>query len=133
MREVIVIGAGPAGNIAAHRLASLGHSVLVLDWRQDIGDKLCTGIIGTECADRFPPQEAHVYLRANTATVVSPRGNRYRVVRDEPQAYVIDRVAYVDEMARQAIAAGAEYELGVRVSNVEVTEGGVSVLGCAGP
>ena len=133
MREVIVIGAGPAGNIAAYRLASLGHSVLVLDWRQDIGDKLCTGIIGTECADRFPPQEAHVYLRANTATVVSPRGNRYRVVRDEPQAYVIDRVAYVDEMARQAMAAGAEYELGVRVSNVEITDGGVSVVGCAGP
>ena len=129
----MVIGAGPAGNIAALRLAGLGHSVVVLDRRQDIGDKLCTGIIGTECASHFPPQEAHVYHEASTATVVSPRGNRYRVVRKEPQAYVIDRVAYVDDMARQAMAAGAEYELGVRVSAIEVNDRMVSVVGCTGP
>ena len=50
MEDVIVIGAGPAGNNTALRLASLGYGVTVVDWRKRIGDKLCTGIVGAECA-----------------------------------------------------------------------------------
>ena len=40
MHDVIVIGAGPAGNMAALRLADVGRDVVVLDWRSDVGDKL---------------------------------------------------------------------------------------------
>lgn len=128
MHDVVIVGAGPAGNIAALNLAGLGYRVAVVDWRHDIGDKLCTGIIGAECADRFPPEEAHVYREARTATLVSPVGKRYRIVRSEPQAFIIDRVAYVGTLAQRAIDAGAEYELGFRVANIEVTHRGVSVL-----
>ena len=48
MYDVIIVGAGPAGNITASKLASLGYRVAVLDQRHEIGDKLCTGIIGVE-------------------------------------------------------------------------------------
>ena len=135
MHDVMVIGAGPAGNIAALRLAGLGYRVAVLDWRHRIGDKLCTGIIGTECVERFPPDEAHVYRRASSAVVVSPAGKRYRVARQDVQAYIIDRVAYVDSLARQAIEAGADYELGRRVEDIEVSDRGVTALttGESGP
>ncbi|MFQ6026115.1 MAG: NAD(P)/FAD-dependent oxidoreductase, partial [Dehalococcoidia bacterium] len=39
------MGAGPAGNNAALTLARQGYSVTVIDWRQNLGDKLCTGIV----------------------------------------------------------------------------------------
>ena len=51
------MGAGPAGNMTALRLAELGHGVLVLDWRENLGDKLCTGIIGNECAQQAAGRE----------------------------------------------------------------------------
>ena len=127
MHDVIVIGAGPAGNIAALRLAEQGHKVAVLDWRRDVGDKLCTGIIGKECADRFPPEKSHVYQEANAATLVTPERARYRVAREEPQAFILNRVSYVNSFAERAVQAGADYELGQRVVNIEVSNAGVAV------
>lgn len=127
MRDLIVVGAGPAGNMAALNLSRMGYSVSVLDWRKNIGDKLCTGIIGTECAKRFPPHDAHIYHKATAATLVSPSGKRYSVVRKEPQALIVDRVAYVDSLAQQAMAAGAEYHLGSRVTNIDVSTHSVSI------
>ena len=128
MHDVIVIGAGPAGNIAAFKLSSMGYRVVVLDWRRNIGAKLCTGIIGKECVERFPPEQTQVYHKARAATVVSPAGKRYRIVREDTQAFIIDRVAYVDSLARRAMSAGATYNLGLRVTNIEVSAGKVTVM-----
>ena len=127
MYDAIVAGAGPAGNLAAFRLSAMGHRVVVLDRRHVIGDKLCTGIIGAECARRFPPDQAHIHRETCGATFVSPSGKRYPITRSEPQAFVIDRVAYVDSVARDAIGAGATYKLGVEVTGIDVSGQGVVV------
>ena len=125
--DAIVVGAGPAGNIAALRLAEQGYHVAVVDWRRKIGDKLCTGIVGIECVRRFPPEDRHVIREACGATIVSPSGRRYHIERDEPQAFIVDRVAYVGSLAQNAAAAGAELILGPRVTDIEVTETAVSI------
>ena len=118
--DAIVIGAGPAGNMAALRLSESGHKVLVVDSRERIGDKLCTGIIGSECAREFPPDESQIWHEATGAAVVSPFGRRYAVSKSSPQAYVIDRVGYVQSFADRAIGNGAEYLLGARVTGVQI-------------
>ena len=122
MYDAIVIGAGPAGNIAALELARRGHSVAVLDWRENIGDKLCTGIIGRECVELFPPAPEHIHGEARAATIVSPLGRRYRIVRGDTQAYVVNRAAYVDSVAERAQQAGAEYILNARVTGIRTTD-----------
>ena len=122
-----MVGAGPAGNIAALQLARHGHSVAVVDWRTEIGDKLCTGIVGAECARRFPPDESDIYHCPSSATVIAPSGAEYRVARDETQAYVIDRVAYVRRLAERAMDAGAEYRLGHRAVSVEIDDRGAAI------
>ena len=118
--DVIVIGAGPCGNMAALELARRGVSVAVLDWRTRIGDKLCTGIIGRECAELFAPAAEHIHGKARSATIVSPAGRRYRIKRAATQAYIVNRVAYVNAVAEQAQHAGAEYILGSRVTDIRI-------------
>ena len=121
MFDAIIVGAGPCGNMAALELTRRGLDVAVLDWRSNIGDKLCTGIIGKECADLWTPAPDHIYREANSATVVSPNGRRYRIERPSAQAYIVDRAAYVNSVAEQAQQAGAEYILNSRVTDIRIT------------
>lgn len=127
MYDVIIIGAGPAGNMAALTLAQAGFSIAVLDWRTDIGDKLCTGIIGRECAELFPLAPEHIHHQARSAVIVAPSGKRFRVERQTSQAYIVNRVAYVNAVAEQAKQVGAEYILGVRVNDIRTTNDAVNV------
>ncbi len=125
MYDALIVGAGPAGNIAALELAKRGFSVAVLDYRESVGDKLCTGVIGMECAERFPIQPELVYGRANSATVYSPGGRGFRVERPDTQALIVDRVGYVNSIAAEAARNGAEYRLGWRAGEVSRSAGDI--------
>ena len=118
MYDALIVGAGPAGNIAALELAKLGFRVAVLDYRERIGDKLCTGVIGVECANKFPIAPEFIYRVANAATIHSPRGSMFRVARPDTQALIVDRVSYVNSIATAASRSGTDYWLGWRVSDV---------------
>ena len=132
MYDVIVAGAGPAGNVAAYRLSQMGYRVAVLDWRERLGDKLCTGIVGRESVELYPPAESDIYREAHSAIVVAPSGKSHRIGNGKAQAYVIDRVAYVASLARRAMEAGAFYGLGETVEAIERSPSGVSVRTSSG-
>ena len=119
MQDVIVVGAGPAGNNAALSLASKGYGVTVIDSRENIGDKLCTGLVGEECFLRYPIDPSLVYREINSARVISPSSELVRFETPTTVARVVDRVAYVSSFADKATAAGADYLLGSRVISLE--------------
>lgn len=127
MDDVIVVGAGPAGNNVAFMLASLGYSVTVIDWRKAVGDKLCTGIVGRECEERFPMDRSLVYQDLRGARVITPGGETVEFGREGVQAHVVDRVGYVASFAQKAQEAGARYLLGHRVTDVSVDNGCAAV------
>jgi len=125
--DVIVVGAGPAGNNTALSLARKGYSVTVIDWRTGIGNKVCTGIIGQECARRFPVDPELIYREACSAQVIAPSAPPVRFDTPTPKAKIIDRVAYVASFAQRAQSEGARYLLGQRVVKVERDDQRVTV------
>ena len=127
MQDVIVVGAGPAGNNAAFSLASQGYGVTVIDFRENIGDKLCTGLVGEECFRRYPIDSALVHREINAASVIAPSGEVVRFETPRPAARVVNRVAYVSSFADRAREAGAEYLLGHRVVRLEQQKDRVTV------
>ncbi len=127
MRDVIIIGAGPSGNIAALNVAKAGFSVEVYDWRTKIGDKLCTGIIGQSCYKEYPPTKSQIYRSTSSATIVAPSGKNYLINNSNPQAYIIDRISYIEAFAIKAVDAGATYHLGKKIVSVEITDKEVTV------
>ena len=133
MYDVLIIGAGPAGNMAALELAKAGARTAVIDYRERIGDKLCTGVIGLECARKFPVSERHIRRQVDSALIHSPSGRCYRVKKSGPQALIVDRVAYVSEVASRAAKHGAEYFIGHRATAIDQTRNGVRVWTRRGP
>ncbi|HCL26146.1 MAG TPA: hypothetical protein DHW65_07380 [Dehalococcoidia bacterium] len=128
MDDVIVVGAGPAGNNAALTLAKKGYGVTVIDSRENIGDKLCTGLVGEECFRRYPIDPSLVYREINSARVVAPSLEGIRFETPRPVARVVNRVAYVSSFADRAREAGAQYLLGQRVAQVEQRKDRVTVV-----
>ena len=128
LQDVIVVGAGPAGNNAALLLASSGFSVTVIDSRVNIGDKLCTGLVGEECFRRYPIDPLMVHREVNSACVISPSSELVRFETPMLVAKVVDRVAYVASFAEKATANGAEYQLGNRVVRLEQSKDRIRVF-----
>lgn len=128
MEDVIVVGAGPAGNNAALSLASQDYGVTVIDSRENIGDKLCTGLVGEECFRRYPIDPALVYREIKSARVVAPSSEGLRFETPRSVARVVNRVGYVTSFADRAREAGAQYLLGRRVVRVDQHRDRVSVV-----
>jgi len=61
-KKVAVVGAGPAGMSCAHRLASLGHNVQVLEGRGKAGGLNEYGIASYKASDNFAAKEIKFIL-----------------------------------------------------------------------
>lgn len=128
--DVVVIGAGPSGALAAALLAKRGYAVRVLERqhfpRFSIGESLLayttellqeTGMLDAVLAAGFQYKNGAAFVRDdertefNFATKVSPgAGFAFQVVRSE-----FDHL-----LAREAQAAGAEVSYGMEIRQVQV-------------
>jgi len=128
MYDVVVVGGGPIGSYTAGRLAEMGHSVLVLEKKSRAGQSVCcTGIVGLECVNTFNIEDRLILQKVNSASLFPPSGKPLLIRREEPQACILDRVAFDIAMAERAQEAGAEYLVNSRVMDISVTKEGVTV------
>ncbi len=120
MHDVLVVGGGPVGNMAAATMAGAGLDVVLVEEHSEIGSPMdCTGILGVEAFDRFAlPREA-VVGELRKASLVSPRGLRVEVTAEQPIAYVVDRTCFDQTLASLAISRGVRFHLGSRVHRIE--------------
>jgi digeranylgeranylglycerophospholipid reductase len=110
--DVIVVGAGPAGNYAAYCLARLGYDVLVLEEHQRVGEPVnCSGLIGAEAFERYDLPRRSILRAFDRARFISPGGCEAVVSAHRTVAYVVDRGEFDRSLAEQAQAAGATYRL----------------------
>lgn len=120
VRDVIIVGAGPAGSTAATVLARRGRDVLLLDRAEFPRDK--------PCGDGIPPGTVGILnelglaesLRAagfqpiNSLRLVSARGRdwqlRFKPRRDGADFFIAPRVRFDELLRRHAIASGATFQ-----------------------
>jgi geranylgeranyl reductase family protein len=119
VRDVAIVGAGPAGLTAARALASRGHDVVVLEEHPRIGVPVhCTGVLGADAFQEFDLPSHSVIGAAESATFVSADGSRVSVDAEKARAVIVDRAQFDQALADQSRAAGAELRAGSRVQAI---------------
>ena len=128
MRDVAIIGAGPAGLTAARLLASRGHDVVVLEEHADVGVPVhCTGVLGLDAFSEFPLPSGAILGTAHVAKFIAADGSSVSVDAERATAAVVDRALFDQSLADASLAAGADVRRGVRVRTIEVGAAGVAI------
>jgi digeranylgeranylglycerophospholipid reductase len=128
MRDVVIIGAGPAGLTTAARLAMHGHDVLVLEEHPDVGRPVhCTGVLGAEAFDELDLPRQSILAITGEASFRYGHGEPVCVETDRIKAAIVDRGVFDSALAVRARDAGAEIRTQARVDGLSVTASEVTV------
>jgi geranylgeranyl reductase family protein len=117
--DVAIVGAGPAGAVAAHRLASAGVATLLVDKASFPRDKPCGGGVTGRAARLLPfsiePVVEDVIHRIDCRLHYARRFGRHA---RNPLAYMTQRKRLDHFLLQKAAEAGADVRDGVKVADV---------------
>ena len=128
MKDVAIIGAGPAGIHAALLLAQAGLDVVLFEAQSRIGERaICSGVVGDEAFARFDLPTQPILSEIRCIQAVSPGGRRLEHRTESPLAQVIDKGEFNRALAQRALNAGVELQLGCWVNSLEVEKHSVEI------
>jgi len=111
--DVVVVGAGPAGSIAAKTAAEKGLDVLLIEKRQEIGTPVrCAEGVSKESIAKFVEiDKKWIAAEVKGAKIYSPDGTE--IIMSEEMAgdevgYVLERKIFDRHLARLAAKSGAD-------------------------
>lgn len=116
--DIIVIGASPAGLMAARNACEKGSSVLLLEKKEEIGNpphpanSFFKGMLD-KCGEKADPSYVVHYLKG--MQIISPSG---RTVEVETPGYAIDKTEFDRFYAKKIMKIGVDLRKGVEVNNI---------------
>jgi geranylgeranyl reductase family protein len=133
--DVLIVGGGPAGSMAAIQLMGSGLRVAILDRAQFPRIKPCGGGISCRAYKRFAKLE-HVLKSVPTNLVhklvfESPSGDAVEFSADGPLYAMIRRLEFDNALLNHCKTGGIEVREDVTVSRVEVVADGVRLTSTA--
>jgi len=117
--DAIVIGAGPAGLLAATEIAKRGFHVRVLEEHERVGEPdHCAGLLSTSGLARLGLRlpDSIIQNMVSGARIYSPSGHSVTIERGEREAFVIDRRRFDAWLANRAIDSGVDVTTNVKAT-----------------
>lgn len=122
--DVAIVGAGPVGSTFARYAAEKGLKVAMFEKKKEVGVPLqCAGLLGKKIKDVNILPDEFIINEVNGAYLHSPSEIMLTVNKEEPVAYVLDRIAYDKFLANLAVEKGVELFLNHRVEDIDIEKG----------
>jgi digeranylgeranylglycerophospholipid reductase len=125
--DVIVVGAGPAGSLAAKTAAENGMKVLLIEKRQEIGSPVrCAEGIGKTGLEEFiEPDSKFISAEVFGARLYAPDGTAIDMLSKNRGAmgYVLERKIFDRELSRIASESGAEVLTKAQATSLIIEDG----------
>lgn len=127
MYDVLVIGAGPAGSIAARTAAEKGLDVLLIEKRQEIGDPVrCAEGVNKEYLKKHVEIDKRwICADLKASFIYAPDGTRIEMAEEisgGEVGYVLERKLFDRALAEQAAVAGAEVRVKTRATGLIIED-----------
>ena len=108
--DVIVVGGGPSGSMAAIEVAKKGFSVCILEKDRDIGMPVrCGEAIGyTGLNQFFKPKPSWIASKIEGVNLIAPNGISVGVDFKSETGYILNRRIFDYDLSRIAVENGAE-------------------------
>ncbi|MFX0091141.1 MAG: NAD(P)/FAD-dependent oxidoreductase [Candidatus Hodarchaeota archaeon] len=130
--DILVIGGGPAGSLAAYHAAKQGCKTLLVEEHKEAGvPDHCAGLIGIQGLERLlNPIPANIIQNyISKANLVSPEGNIFSVVKKNSML-VVNRAQLDQKLLQRAVDKGTELLTGIHIKQLIVKNR--QVCGAAG-
>ncbi len=126
--DVVVVGAGPAGSMAARTIAQAGNSVLLVEKRQEIGAPVrCAEGVSRAGLEKFVQIDPKwICAQIHGYRFHAPDGTSFTVEPDNI-GYVLERKIFDRDLANMAANAGAHVLAKTAARNVLCDEHGAIV------
>ena len=128
--DLAVVGAGPAGSMAAYRAASLGLKVLLLEEHERAGSPPhCAGKLSVKAFSEFKLPSRCILNSVRGAVFHSPGGLQIQVSKPQAESHIVDRELLDARLAEEALNAGAEAWFKCKAKGVSLRAEGLRVRG----
>ncbi|MFC1712783.1 geranylgeranyl reductase family protein [Candidatus Poribacteria bacterium] len=124
--DVLVIGGGPGGSLAAKTAAEQNVDVLMVEKRQEIGSpvRCAEAVSARPLAEFIEPNPKWVSAEINGGRIYVPDGN-FVEVENPGVGLVLDRKTFDRELANQAAQSGAEVWVKARAIDLIKNNGSI--------
>ncbi|MCD4702840.1 MAG: NAD(P)/FAD-dependent oxidoreductase [Methanosarcinaceae archaeon] len=125
--DVIVVGAGPGGSIAAKTAALKGLDVLLIEKRQEIGDpvRCAEGVDKISLRHHIKPDHRWICADLKGSYIYSPDGTVVEMSAEMSGAevgYVLERKLFDRALADESAMAGAEVMVKTRATGLIIED-----------